>query len=72
MSETKVDPHVSEMRRQLAEVRRVARGVKDSARGLRLLPKSERMQAATSPRMDDYDLQNPPMPHPDDTTRRIG
>lgn len=71
MSESKADPHVLEMRRQLAEARRTARGVKESARNLRIIPKSERLSAATEAALKDYDAQNPPLSHDDDTTKRL-
>jgi hypothetical protein len=71
MNETKADPHVLEMRRQLVEARRAARGVKESARNLRIIPKSERLSAATDAVMQDYDSRNPQPPPEEETTRRV-
>lgn len=73
MSDAKeTDPHVQDMRRQLADARRAARGVKDSARNLRTPPKSERLTRLTEEVMQEYDSRNPPVPHSEDTTRRFG
>jgi hypothetical protein len=64
------DPReVQEMREQLAEARRAARGVKESARGLRILrgPKSAEIAA---PDIEHYDSTHP-APANDETTRRV-
>ena len=59
MSETKDPKEVKEMRSLLAEVRKTARGVKESARNLRAVPKSPRLSQLTDEDMDHYDSQHP-------------
>lgn len=64
------DPkEVQEMRQQLADVRKTARGVKDSWRNLRALPKSGVYADITEARMSEYDSLHP-APTSDDTTAK--
>jgi hypothetical protein len=64
------DPkEVQEMREQLAAARKAARGVKDSARNLRALPRSRRLAAVTAADLERYDSLHPMST--DDTTKRM-
>jgi len=70
MNTKEAPKEVQDMRSKLAEVRRAARGVKDSARGLRVLRKSEQFTALTGEAMEHYDSAHPPTLD-DETTRRV-
>jgi hypothetical protein len=63
------DPkEVKEMRSQLAEARRAARGVKISAHGLRAAPKSPRLSQLTDEDMENYDSKHPKV---EDTAKHV-
>jgi hypothetical protein len=69
MSTTKDPKEVEEMRNQLAEARKAARGVKVSAHNLRAVPKSPRLSQLTDEDMENYDSKHPKKA--DDTDKHV-
>ena len=68
------DPQeVREMRAQLAEQRRAARGVKQSWRNLRAVPRSDALAAVVDTDLAIYDSMHPAPSEDsiDETTRRL-
>lgn len=61
---------VEQMRTELADVRKRARGVKDSARSMRSVPRSDRFSAITAAAVAAYDEKHPSPSRSDEPTRR--